>query len=415
MVPETESVSRRQVLAGVAGGAAAGAAVVPVGAAGDASSAGGDGGADDWRMERRDPGGTAYAPDAAGPKSGVRAKWTRSVGRGGVGLAPSPVVAGGTVYAVGSDGLLAVDAATGEVRFRADETPEAAPAVASATAYRAPTLAVIGIGGRLDGLNAAGGLSAFGRRFGLRRWTVPREDDGGFAVQFGFGRSSPAVPVAYRRTAYVVAGELLAVDASSGRVRWTASGYGRRPAAAGGAVYVSTDRGKVTAYDAATGERRWTESVGTRRVGPPTATDDLVLVPRVEGVSALRPDGSEAWTFEFESAHYEGGGVAVGAGGAYLCAEREDGRRRLFALDADTGERRWTGGVRPEAGPVTPAVADGAVYLPTESATAVGVDAETGERLWRFETDGIHGSPVAVSDGTLYVVDDGALYALEEP
>lgn len=405
------------MVAGAAGVAApsVGGSTAPAGAALAASSPDVPGGADGWPMERRDPGGTAYAPDAAGPTAGVRARWTRSVGRGGFGLAPSPVVAGGTVYAVGTDGLLAADAETGEVRYRADVRPGTPPAVAAATAYRAPTLAVTGVGGRLDGLNAAGGVSLFGRRLGLGRWTVPREDEGGFAISIGFGDASPGVAVAYRGDAYVVADELLAVDGSSGRVRWRAPGYGRRPAAAGGVVYVPTDYGRLAAYDAATGERRWTEAVGDRRLGPPTATDDLLLVPWGGGVSALARDGSEAWRFEFESAHREDGGVAVGDGAAYVCADRRDGRRRLFALDVATGERLWTGDARPEAGPLTPAVADGAVYLPTESATAVAVDAATGERLWRFETDGIHGSPVAVSDGTLYVVDDGTLYALEEP
>jgi outer membrane protein assembly factor BamB len=56
------------------------------------------------------------------------------------------------------------------------------------------------------------------------------------------------------------------------------------------------------------------------------------------------------------------------------------------------------------------------VLIGTESGIVFGLDAHTGERLWKFNTEGkITGSPI-VAGGTMYVVShDGALYAITRP
>ncbi|PSP23156.1 hypothetical protein BRC61_03920, partial [Halobacteriales archaeon QH_10_65_19] len=63
----------------------------------------------------------------------------------------------------------------------------------------------------------------------------------------------------------------------------------------------------------------------------------------------------------------------------------------------------------------TPAVADGTVYAGGGKEKVVyAIDADTGEELWRFETEGEAMNPPTVADGTVYVPDrSGHLYALD--
>jgi outer membrane protein assembly factor BamB len=60
-----------------------------------------------------------------------------------------------------------------------------------------------------------------------------------------------------------------------------------------------------------------------------------------------------------------------------------------------------------------PTVAGSAVLIGTESGAVFGLEAQTGERLWEFKTEGkITGSPIVAGD-TMYVVShDGTLYAV---
>lgn len=62
----------------------------------------------------------------------------------------------------------------------------------------------------------------------------------------------------------------------------------------------------------------------------------------------------------------------------------------------------------------TPAIADGAVFLPTYDGTMYALDAEDGTIRWQFETgDALVGGPI-FSDGTIYFgSSDGFLYALD--
>lgn len=88
----------------------------------------------DWPAPRHDPHNTAYAPDAAGPRTEPTARWTTDRG------SPTgpPVVADGTVYLSGIEALWALDTGDGSQRWRfvrESGSPTTPPTVHDGTVY----------------------------------------------------------------------------------------------------------------------------------------------------------------------------------------------------------------------------------------------------------------------------------------
>jgi outer membrane protein assembly factor BamB len=99
-------------------------------------------------------------------------------------------------------------------------------------------------------------------------------------------------------------------------------------------------------------------------------------------------------------------------------------RGLVLAFDAETGKEVWRRNTR-RCIAAAPAVDDGVVYVSlmdtspcavhdeTEPGFVIAFDAETGERLWRFQTGVNESSPLLV-DGILYFGTwDGSVYALD--
>jgi outer membrane protein assembly factor BamB len=364
---------------------------------------------DDWPMDRRDPGGTSYARGVAGPRDDVAVRWTHSLdGRTGL-LAPTPVVADGTVYVVG-DGLTAVDAAGGTERFHHPNSPIAPPAVATATAYKTPT--VVLAGNRTLGLHARGGPSLFGWRPAMTRWTTTPHDD---EPSFSFGGPTETPPVAADGTVLVdSAGALTAFDASSGAVRWQADRTQRRPAVRDGTVY-ALGLESLYGFDLTRGDRTTVATVdrGLRSV---TAAPDRLVVGTYESLVSISYDGIIEWEYAPDGeASLEEVAPAV-ADGVVYASFAVDETQRLLALDATDGTTLWEAplAVDQGGGRAALAVSEAMLYVPTPDGGLVGVDRADGRVRWRFETDTAYPwSSVAVADGLLYAFADRTLYALE--
>ena len=99
---------------------------------------------------------------------------------------------------------------------------------------------------------------------------------------------------------------------------------------------------------------------------------------------------------------------AIADGVVYVGSE--DGR--LYALDAATGQEKWSLKTDGEVYS-SPAVAGGMVYVGSGDGRLDALDAETGQEKWSFKTDGeVYSSP-AVAGGVVYFVDtEGYLYAV---
>ncbi|MEX0715522.1 MAG: PQQ-binding-like beta-propeller repeat protein [Planctomycetaceae bacterium] len=152
------------------------------------------------------------------------------------------------------------------------------------------------------------------------------------------------------RTSAAVAGKLAP--------KWTAEIGGRLspPTAAGDAVYVAdVDGHRVLALDANSGKVRWSYTAGGRVPVPPTIHGGLCLFGSSDGwVYCLRSDdGNLVWRFrgarhdrrivvrgQLESAWPVEGGVLIAGGQAWFAAGRHgtvDGGTDLYAADPATG------------------------------------------------------------------------------
>jgi outer membrane protein assembly factor BamB len=333
---------------------------------------------------------SAPTPDERSPKVLWRFETSYS-------LSPSsPVVVDQVAYIGNTDGVYALDAATGEERWRFESGRcwFSAPVVKDGVVY---------VGGRDIGAGAYY-LYALDAATGEERWrfqaggsvTPPAVADG--IVYFGSDDN------------YVYA-----LDGATGKWLWRfKAGFEgdvvgfSSPGVADGVVYIGGADTYVYALDAGTGELRWRHQVSDR-------TPDLTVVEGVVyvtgwlgGLNALEAGtGEDLWVF--------GGGMsgpaAVADGVVYVGSN--DG---AYALDAATREERWL--FHTDGWFASPVVVEGVVYVTSHVIVgneyyAYALDAATGEERWRFQTGGTIASP-AVAQGVVYIASgDDYLYALD--
>lgn len=188
------------------------------------------------------------------------------------------------------------------------------------------------------------------------------------------------------------------------------------PAVVDGVAYVPAEDGQLRALDATNGMIRWTAAMGTpsflRQVddwdvyqSSPTVADGLVVVGSADGriYAFATKDGKERW--QFQTKHVVRATPAI-AGGRVYCGSFDG---RVYALQAATGRELWsfdttTPGVPWNAVQGSCAVADGVVYVGSRSAYFYAIDAESGGLRWRHGHDGnwVPSSP-AIRDGVSYV------------
>ncbi|MCK0139073.1 PQQ-like beta-propeller repeat protein [Aliiroseovarius sp. F47248L] len=196
-------------------------------------------------------------------------------------------------------------------------------------------------------------------------------------------------------TIYVTSGFGLvsALDAATGRVKWQqkmdASGSGA-PALSGGLVYVVSRDNSAWAIEAANGRVKWRLSGtpsqdGVVGVSSPAVTDRLVLLPFASGevVAALKKGGARTWSSLIAGERAGRGysivtditGEPVVKDGVIFTGNPVG---RTVAIDL-SGERLWTA----KEGAVSPVwVTGGSVFLVSDEAQLVRLDAKTGERIW---------------------------------
>ncbi|WP_424019092.1 PQQ-binding-like beta-propeller repeat protein [Halorientalis pallida] len=405
-------LSRRTFLSGVGAlGLGAGALV--------ASADGTDG--PDWPMYRHDPAGTAHAPDASVPRARPTERWRYEFDDVGGLRTPAPILHDGRVF-VARRSLTAFDADSGDRIFRLDPDDDAkpflsTPAVASARAYVTPSLVAateyglraVGIGGGPDlPLTDGSGLA--------QRWSTGQQPNNSAvsSLNLGSGWQSPAV--AADGTVYAPEDGIVAIDASSGSIRWSEPRqYTSTPSVADGGVYAVTFDG-VRELAVEDGTVRWSESVPDIRPDlPPVVADGRVYVGHETGLVAMDADGgNRLWTTgprsgdhgQFFTPPAVTSDAVYAAGTGVL----DDGSDGLVALDPETGERLWDAPLS-MVGPNTdgPVVAGGVVVQPGDH-DLDAFDAATGERLWRIERDAIISQP-APGDGRFYLADGDALTA----
>ncbi len=313
------------------------------------------------------------------PRQFHRIKWKFTTGDR---VFSSPVASGKLLYFAGDDGnIYAVDAENGrQVWKRATGGPApSTPAVEGGTVY------VCSYDGRLYALNAQSGalkwkfVTGGERRFEAKGIHGLQPKNQTIADQFDVFLSSPVV---IKGTVYFGSGDgnLYAVDANSGELRWkfqTGDVVHSSPAYADGAVYFGSWDSLFYAVDAVTGKEKWRFQAG----------EDPLIHNQVGFQS---------------SAAVVNGVVYVG------CRDSN-----LYAFDAATGKEKWRFNNEGSWVITSPAVKDGKVFFATSDSSLYRVvDAATGKSLLREDTKAyVFSSPAIAGDVVVYGVLNGTLQA----
>ncbi len=356
---------------------------------------------------------------AGAPPPALRAVWrwpgprptdTRS-------SASAPVVAGDLAIVVMLDQVVAVDAATGSVRWRLRR----APGTLDAPAVDLGTGTLVFSQGR-----PPAGTTVIAVDLATRSqiWRFPQTGSIAEPLSGAAVISDGAVFVGGSD------GKLYAIDATSGEARWTFQTGGTAlpsPAAADGMAYVvgqdvASGRATLFGIDVATGKERWSysPSPGSVNASAPTVADGQVF----EGfgdrtVRALdAKDGALEWTGHVLGPFSPQNGLAYAAGAVYAVdatgAPTTIGAT-LYRFDAVTGARTWDYQFEVRSVGGSPLLAGDFAYVGLDDGTIAAVDARTGERVWTTRLAGGSVGGLAAGDGVLlapYAGTGGGLVGL---
>lgn len=347
--------------------------------------------------------------------------WTYDAGSP---LWAGPAYAAGAVYVGGLDGVVhALDAKTGARRwtYHAGGAIRSRPTIAGHNLY---VLADDNVVYRLDAVS------------GALRWRtavadspvtrLPADKPGALFDRFG---SDVAVngPQLYVGTH---GGDVVALEAATGRVRWTYHGGGAvlaAPAVRAGRVYAGSFDGFVVALDAARGTLLWKQDTRGPVVSTPVpAGDRLVVGNRAYDLLGLDArTGAVAWKRYIWGSWVESSATVLGdvayvgsSDAAVVSAYDVSSGRRLWAADV----HGWTWGQPAVTGRTVYAGVSGLAGYPVPlMAGVVAIDRTSGAMRWRMLTAapaagafGIPGS-LAVGGGRVYAGGlDGRVVALPE-
>ena len=320
----------------------------------------------------------------------VTTEWTAQIGDALEGPPARPPIAtdGARVFVATVDGAVrGLDGGTGNVRWTVPDRPGTLSARQGLLVVREPD-------GTLWGM-APGSGSA--------RWKAETHVAG-------------ALPAGLGEDAVFVGGEgLVALDAASGRVRWTADPAPRvsaPPVAWGKWVFVPEQDGTLRCREAATGKQVWAfSSKGALRSAP--VVDEvgqrLMAGTGDRRLLALRlTDGHKRWTWKIGA---EVQAVPAIFEDKVLFATHED---VLYALKRGGGNLVWLAPLpsRPLSAPL---LAQGAALVacygtrPKES-FVVGFDARTGRRLGDLKTPSeLAAPPILVGSGLVVALRDRSI------
>jgi outer membrane protein assembly factor BamB len=212
-------------------------------------------------------------------------------------------------------------------------------------------------------------------------------------------------------------GEVVALDADTGKVRWRVKTAPTEssPLVAGGLVYVGDWSGKVYALNAKSGRVVWTYQTGDKvKDGMAYAGGRVFFGSYDTHVYALNArTGKLVWKTGAQQRLGATGTFystpAVAYGRVYIGGT--DGK--MYSFGATSGKLRWSHGTGSYVY-ASPAVWNRTVYAGSYDGTFYAFDAATGDVRWKFKTAGpISGSAVVIN-GVVYVACfGGRTYGLD--
>jgi outer membrane protein assembly factor BamB len=354
----------------------------------------------------------------AGPAEPARV-WSADAGTGSSSdsfITAPPVVGGGLVFALdAAAGIRAVDAASGALRWETSLVPneeeEGEEGFGGGLALDGGRLFATTGFGEVLALNPASGEVLWRRAFGAPFRAGPAAADG------------LVVAVSRASTAF-------ALSAQTGEIVWRVQGVGAEagflggasPAVGGGGAVLPFSSGELVAVDAVTGRRLWGAVItGGRRglarasitdlTGDPVLVGPIVVSANQSGrIAALETrSGRRLWTREIGSTQ------PIWAAGETLFLVSDTAE--LMRLDAGTGETLWSRALPAfedpddREDPITysgPVLVSGRLLVTDSLGNLWSVDARTGEGAPVAQVpDGSTTGPV-VAGGTVYVLSEDA-------
>lgn len=207
-------------------------------------------------------------------------------------------------------------------------------------------------------------------------------------------------------------GDLVAVDAATGRTAWKRNLHAHlesSPLAVGGSLYLGDDKTNLVSLSASDGRVRWQFNSPGAIKASPSYHDGRVCVADYEasmycvdsatGRVLWRTNTSKVPPFG-DGGFYSSPAIAFG----HIYAARDDGT--VYAFDESTGKVAWS---FPTNDFIygSPAVADvpgtpPSVYIGSYDEHFYALDARTGKRRWRFDVGGPVPGTAVVIGHTIY-------------
>ena len=347
-------------------------------------------------------------PDAGAPQlHGI--KWKFKTGGA---VTSTPAVSEGTAYFGSNDHFLyAVNLADGTQRwkFKTGSRVTSSPAVYQGRVY------VSSFDGNIYAVDAKTGAQAW--KFaseGERRFTGKHLHGSDPAAEsmpdpFDFYLSSPTIA---EDTVYVGSGDgnVYALDPASGALRWkfhTGDVVHASPAIANGLVYIGSWDSFFYAIDAKSGKERWRFKTGedhkiANQVGiqsSATIANGMVFFGcRDSNLYALdAASGAKKWAYSTKGSWVIS--TPIVKDGTLYFATSDSG---LFdALDAYTGELKYSLSFHHWPMFSSPAIAGRNLYIGSHAGTMISIDLDKHATAWTFSTDGANrnGAALTKKDG----------------
>ena len=286
-------------------------------------------------------------------------------------------------------------------------------------------------------VGAAQSLAEWTHRGGNARHTAPNASLSAspvrvFSVTLGSGNSkrqrvSASPVVSGGRVFAMDSGTRLTAVSTSGAAQWSvdltadfdrggdASGGGL--AVQGGRVFATTGFGELVALDAASGAIRWRQRLDAPLTGAPAVDGNAVYVVGRDGSAAAVAVDSGRILWQVPGTPSASGMIgasspAIGDGEVYFPFASGE----IAAVSKDGGERSWGAAVAGKrlgrayavVGDITgdPVVSGGVIYAGTAAGRTVAIEAATGKRRWTANEGALN--PPLVVGGSVFVVNDEA-------
>ncbi|MEA2204996.1 MAG: hypothetical protein QOE77_1772 [Blastocatellia bacterium] len=311
----------------------------------------------------------------------------------GVGYS-DPIVADGILYFslyIGDGYLYALDARTGEVRWRAkrEKGVYSPPTVADKTLY----------------VGADSGIFyAFDLEKNQEKWRQTRMDQ-------SMVEGSPTVA---EGVVYYAAnnGNLYALSTKTGELKWTfdaKSQYLSAPAVSDGMIYF-TNREYLFGLETKSGKEKWKLQLKEGGRAPAVA-NGLVYFRDYEGHIRTVDAKTGQPVPKPHKDHQTGARIVINGQMIYFTGWNTGS---LFAVDAMTRETAWTFSDTSELHCTAPIADAQRIYFTCDDGRLYAVDAKTGKKAWATARKKAPISTPVVADSMLYFIsDDGKVYGVK--